>query len=601
MNKIKLLSLFALWCLCQYADAQSSTIPLGNEAYRILDRLEIKANSNMPYHSSLKSYQRREVMQFAFGIDSTLTNLTEKDRQDLQWLYNDNNEWLANSESATTLTGKREPVLKKIYTDSTKTFYTFGEATQTQATLSNEKYQSSKPILKYFYRTPANFFEYNQNYFYIKVNPILYVAAAKDSEDDELIFRNTRGVEIRGGIDDRIYFYSNIVETQQRFPNYVNDRIEKVKAIPGNGFYKTYVSDVFNITTGYDFLNSQGYLGFNVTKHIGVQFGYGKNFIGNGYRSLLLSDFSDNYLYLKLNTNIGRLHYQNIFAEMNPISTNASPTGKLIPKKYYAAHFLSFDITKNFNIGLFETVVFNRTDHFEFQYLNPIILYRTVEGSLGSPDNVLLGFNSRLNLFKHVQLYGQILLDEFVLSEIKKQSGWWANKYSLQGGIKYIDVLGIDHLDIQAEYNLVRPYTYAHAESAESYSHHNMPLAHPLGANFKEAIGILRYQPIKKLMIEGRFIVQKYGDDIDSTNWGSNILLSYKSHEQDYNNEIGQGIGADQTIIALEASYQLWHNVFIDFDYFRRNKKSQLSNFNQTTNYVGGGIRINFARQRNDF
>ena len=43
------------------------------------------------------------------------------------------------------------------------------------------------------------------------------------------------------------------------------------------------------------------------------------------------------------------------------------------------------------NIGLFESIVFSRPNHFELQYLNPVIFYRTVEQMVGSPDNAMIG------------------------------------------------------------------------------------------------------------------------------------------------------------------------------------------------------------------
>jgi hypothetical protein len=97
--------------------------------------------------------------------------------------------------------------------------------------------------------------------------------------------------------------------------------------------------------------------------------------------------------------------------------------------------------------------------------------------------------DAKWNFLKRFQLYGQLMLDEFVFSElVTNNQGWWANKYGIQAGLKYIDAFGIDHLDLQAEYNQVRPYTYTHRDSSAYYAHYDTPLAHPLGANFKELI-----------------------------------------------------------------------------------------------------------------
>jgi len=79
---------------------------------------------------------------------------------------------------------------------------------------------------------------------------------------------------------------------------------------------------------------------------------------------------------------------------------------------------------------------------------------------------------------------------------LKYKNGYWANKQALQLGLKSIDVLGVPNLDIQGEVNLVRPFVYTSKDNYSSYTHYNQALAHPLGANFKEIIGIVKYQPL---------------------------------------------------------------------------------------------------------
>ena len=75
---------------------------------------------------------------------------------------------------------------------------------------------------------------------------------------------------------------------------------------PGAGYWKEYK------TGGYDYFLAKGYVTITPTKHFHVQFGYDNNFIGDGIRSMLLSDFGANYLFLKLNTNIWKINYENI-------------------------------------------------------------------------------------------------------------------------------------------------------------------------------------------------------------------------------------------------------------------------------------------------
>ncbi|NJO01234.1 MAG: hypothetical protein HC880_05615, partial [Bacteroidia bacterium] len=289
-----------------------------------------------------------------------------------------------------------------------------------------------------------------------------------------------------------------MADNQATFPAYVNQQINTWNAIPGEGYFKRTGNN------GVDFITARGYITFDlVDDAISLQFGYDKNFLGNGYRSMILSDFSSNYLFLKLNTQVWKLHYQNLFAQLTADVFN---TDGFFPQKYYAHHHLSVNVTKNLNIGLFESIVFNRGDTtaatgnnaggFDFRYLNPIIFYRSIEQQAGSPDNAILGMDFKWNFLKRFSLYGQLVIDEFVISRIRDWNGWRGNKQSGQLGLKYLDVAGVANLDLQAELNIARPYVYSHNFRYGEYSHYNQPLVHPLGANFYEYVGQLRYQPI---------------------------------------------------------------------------------------------------------
>lgn len=563
---------------------QSSNITDGSRSGYTMERLEIKSDNSNLYHSSVQPYLREDAVRLGLSVIASDTALSSIERKNIQDLFNDNNEWLGINDSKITLIGGRNY-----------------EQSLIDAGMQSPFYKKRKGLLKHFYKTPANLFEVNKKDFHFRANPILNLGYANSKDDVQPVFLNQRGVEFRGGVDDRIFFYSNIIESQARFADYVTQRIKRDNAVPGAGFFKRYNSSVFDIQDGYDFLNAQAYLGFNVSDHVGVQLGHGKHFIGNGYRSLLLSDFANNYYYLKFNWRVWRFQLQNIFAEL---ATEAKLDARdfLLPKKYMASHYLDYNITPDLSVGFFETVVFNRNNQFELQYINPVILYRTVEQMIGSADNILLGLNGNWNLLNRFQIYGQFILDEFKFDElITDNQGWWANKYGYQAGIKYIDAFGIDQLDLQIETNTVRPYTYSHNDSSSVYSHFNQSLAHPIGANFQEYIGILRYQPVKNLYLELKAITFKAGESEGGTNWGDNILLSNTRREQNYGNELFQGTSYNALILNGTASYQIFHNCFIDLNYYQRSKDSFSNNLDQETLYIGGGLRLNSGILRLDY
>ncbi|MCB0534968.1 MAG: hypothetical protein H6574_00185 [Lewinellaceae bacterium] len=547
--------------------AQSATIPLQAPAQHMLDRLKISTNLATELHPEIRPYTRKDAVRVALTADSSTQGLSPLTQYDLQYLLDDNNEWYAPTDS-------------------------------------HQVRKTQKPLFGIFFRTPANLFEVNTPDFHLRVNPMLNLALGPEQDNASLIFLNQRGLEVRGDLDGRVYFYTNILETQARFPNFVNKWIENYQSVPGAGFYKKYNSSVFQVDNGYDFNLANAYIGARITKHIDIQLGHGQHQIGNGYRSLFLSDVGNFTYFLKFNTRVWRLHYQNLFLELSPISTAVPrPPNTLLPKKYIAAHYLNFQATPNLAFGFFEATVFNRSRQFELQYLNPVILYRTVEGMIGSPDNVLIGFDGRWNFLHRFQVYGQVLIDEFLLSALFKpeEKGWWGNKFGWQAGIKYINAFNLDHLDIQLEYNTVRPYTYSSFDSLNSYTHYNQPLAHPLWANFKEFVGIVRYQPHPRWYFSARFLHAQTGENPEFENLGANPLLGNSSRKEDYGNVTGQGIQATINLVGLDARWQLWHNLYVETQLLFRRKDSADNTRDLDTRYLTLGIRWNVWNRNRDF
>ena len=264
-----------------------------------------------------------------------------------------------------------------------------------------------------------------------------------------------------------------------------------------------------------------------------------------------------------------------------------------------AAHYLSLQLHKNLQFGLFETVIFSRENQFELQYLNPVILYRTIEQSVGSPDNVLIGLNLKWNAWNKFQVYSQFILDEFKFSElVVNQDGWWGNKYGFQLGIFAPNLAGVDHLDVQVEYNTARPYTYTHFDSVANYTHYNMPLSHPLGANFKETIALVKYQPFPRWYLELRYSHIDYGGDVNGLNYGRDWRRSYNSRILEYGNETGQGLATSIDLLHFDLSFNLAHNVFLDLRYLYR---SEANTGELNTQYISTGIRVNMARRYDAF
>lgn len=463
---------------------------------------------------------------------------------------------------------------------------------RSEATNSDRLYAlSEKSFLKHFYHTPGNFFQVDKPDFFLRLNPILNIRYGRETKTKQPVYYNQRGIDIRAGVDDKIFFYTRLFETQGKFAPFLDRYVRKNRAVPGNGFYKLYAYDLINLEDGFDFLNADGGISFHISKHVDLSLSHGRNFIGHGRRSLLLGDFADNYFHLKLNTKVWKFQYQNIFAELNAISALDNSGDLLIPKKYMAAHVLGFSVRKRLHIALFESVIFDRNNQFELQYLNPLILYRTVEQKVGSPDNVLLGIDLRYDIFKKGYVYGQIALDELVISEVFASDKWWGNKNGIQLGYRQFDLFGIDKLEGRIEYNKVRPYTYSHIDSSASYSHSNQSLAHPLGANFSEILVECSFRPNDswRISLIGASIQQGLDQD-DELSYGSDILISNSLRTQDYGIKHLQGRLEKVQLLRLSTHYNLKSNLYIDLQMQYRN-----SSIYEQEMAVSLGLRYNIA------
>jgi hypothetical protein len=402
------------------------------------------------------------------------------------------------------------------------------------------------------------------------------------------------GFSIRGLISRKIAFDIYVTDNQERNPIYVQNWIRDYKAVPGVRFFKG-----FKAPGGVDYFDNRGSVSFNASKYIDIQLGYDKNFIGDGHRSLFLSDFTGNALFLKLNTRIWKLNYQNLFMELIPY-TETSRGNVVLSRKYYRSNYLSLNVTRWLNVGVFDAVTFGRKNHFDFQYLIPVLFLRPAESDIGSGDNAVVGLSVKANVKKKIQLYSQVLIDEFKLSDITENTGSWRNKLGYQIGLKYPDAFAINNLDLQVESNRVRPFTYSHFDSLTEYSHGSQPLAHPLGSNFQEYIGILKYQPVNKLHLQAKAIYYYKGLDTGSSNYGGNIFLNYESRTQSLGNYIGTGNQVKSLNFSLLASYEIFENMFLDAN-FQHRTYSLESGGNPKTTVFSFGFRWNMARRDFDF
>jgi hypothetical protein len=413
-----------------------------------------------------------------------------------------------------------------------------------------------------------------------------------------------RGAQVKGNIGDKVFYSSEVFYGNAVVPSYIVQQDQATRTFLGNGARRTYLG---NTGLQESSLNATGQITYQHNQHFHFQLGHGQNFIGDGYRSLLLSDNSTFYPYFKATTNFWNIQYTNLYTSMIDFQSGVTGMG-IYPRKYVTSHYLSWNITPRINIGLFETVIYQdstNTRGFDVSYLNPVIFYRPIEYEIGSlGGNALVGASAKIKITNDLHLYGQVIVDELSLARIKRGDGCWCNRFGIQAGFKSFNTF-IPNLTVQSEINAVNYYTYSHRTSLQNYSHSNLALAHPLGANFIESMSIIRYQKdrwVGKL----QFMYAVKGLDTLGSHWGGDINLPYDLHERDFGNTFLQGVKTTITYTDINIGYIVnpMSNFNIELGYRQRgfNPETEVGGLKKTTDgYIYLGVRTNFLNWYYDY
>ncbi len=420
----------------------------------------------------------------------------------------------------------------------------------------------------------------------VSVLPIAGAEVVYDNKQKNTPFFAYAGVSLHSEFVKNISFHADIYGNYYKAPSFLTALIDSTKIIPHNGFVLS------NKNGQYLYLNTNAYLSYMPEKYLNIEIGKGKHFFGDGYRSLFLSDNSNASPYAKIDVEIWKIKYIYLISKQKDYDLRFAD--QKLSNKFTASHYLSLNITKWLNINMFETVIGSPIDSmganrgFDYNYLNPVIFFRPVDLSQGSPDNVIVGMGGSLKLMKTTQLYGQGVLDEFMLSRFIAGKGWWGNKYGLQAGIKSFKTLFIKNLYSQFEINFVRPFTYSHSEPISSYGNYGQALAHPLGANFEEGTAILSYS-VKKLSAQMKITYSIYGQNKDTINYGQNIYRSY--HDRTLGDE-GYFLTNGIRTKVLYSEFKMWYPIvnelfFAEVGVAYRRETSSINNQENMLFFVG--------------
>ncbi len=407
---------------------------------------------------------------------------------------------------------------------------------------------------------------------------------------------DTRGYEISGNIGTKVYFETAFYENQAKFGGYIDSFIRQYKVIPGLDGYKN-IGD----GTGFDFSSSSAKITYIPNKVLLFDLGYGKNFIGDGYRSLLLSDWSYNYPYFRASFTFNKFQYSVMWSQyISDVNTHENNNLGYF-RKWAQTYVLDWKTTKNLSLSVFESVIWPDQTHDSIRQkdispslLSPLIFAHGSQSPSGVSNYDMVGFNAKYKIAARTFAYGQYIINEL------GSSSSWQNRTGLQLGLRSGNIFNLENLNVDIEFNTVRPYTYQGNSSDVNYTNTNQPLAHPLGANFKEGIFVASYS-YKSFWFRAEAFIASYGADTGAANYGHNIFLPLSTNSVTDNVSTGQGIPAKIYYGDLRIAYILnaATNLRIEAGFTYRRESSDIFKYTDKIIYIG--IRMSFRSLFYDF
>ncbi len=439
--------------------------------------------------------------------------------------------------------------------------------------------------------------------YWISIDPVIDVRLGKDNLTENYTFQNTRAIRVEGALGQKFSFSSTIAENYARFPAFLNRYawVNRPAVVPGYGLNKSeYLQYI-------DYPYAAGYMAYKPSKFFFFELGHGKHFIGEGYRSLLLSDNATNYPYFKVEATFWHVKYTTMWTAYQDLRPEYEQDG-VYRKKFSAIHYISWNATKKLNFGFFESVIWYNANRrgFDVNFLNPLIFFKTAEYEAGSnASNTVVGLSARYKLPHKIDVYGQFVLDEMTVDKFFGEPGYWGNKFGYQIGLKYHDAFKIPNLFMRLEYNQVRPYTYGHG-TITNYGHNYQALAHPWGANFKETLFEVQYRK-NRLYVHNTLTLGQKGFDYPNNpeSFGGDIYHYIRPEDKSNDKYLLQGNLGKIVMNQMEAGYILnpaTHLKLFGGLIYRKTEIDQETPTikNETTKYIYLGVKTHLWNDHYD-
>ena len=156
------------------------------------------------------------------------------------------------------------------------------------------------------------------------------------------------------------------------------------------------------------------------------------------------------------------------------------PAGTVM-RRHITGHRVRWQVNRFVALGAAEVVVYGGKDRgAEAEYLIPVSIYYAAQWNSGKNDNILGAFTLELRPKSDIEVYGELLVDDF---QIDNKSP--ADKEPFEGGFllgqRLYNPLGLDGSMLRVEWARVEPYTFNQVLPWNRYLYKGQPIGFPLG------------------------------------------------------------------------------------------------------------------------
>jgi hypothetical protein len=405
-----------------------------------------------------------------------------------------------------------------------------------------------------------NLITYKENGFGLIVNPMGNLTM--QSRNGKINTIQGRGFQLAGYAGKRIGFQLSFMDINEQ-GRYDSLRLDN--ELPGFVKKGTTNPKILN----YSQMNAT--LSYRLNKGM-ITVGQDQQVMGYGRSgNIVLSDKAPAYPFYALNYQPStwlKFNYMHAWLQSGVLDTRATydlnnmvyggVRQQYLPK-FFATHSVEIAPMKGLKINLGESIMYS--ENLQLAYMLPVTFFKAFDNQkfadnilTGSNGQFFFGFSSR-NQLPNTHLYGQWMIDEIRLSTAFN-SGKSRNQLGYQLGASVTDLF-MHYLTLNAEYTRLNPFMYRNFIAAQNYSNANFSLGDWMGSNADRILLSAKYHPKANLSLEAfAFMLRKNGE--------ASIEAQYFAEPQP---KFGFNPQYRRTKMGLNAQYELWNNLMVNFSY----------------------------------